>query len=339
MLDVLKDDYFNEYYTTGFVETGISLPGQLVEEIKAHYKKLAEGHNDFPKFFVKNEHQAYLEGKGLGLFFSLFPKIAEKMVKGLYDRTYRKAVYGEQMFIEKVCKHLLSNDFQKFFKTRFLLVSYDIYLGNDYKRSAAGIHTDLPNFHHFYETENDVTIYIPLIDLNDDNGGRISVLPESKLKVSGNVLLKLLEEYFSKNSNNLDENGYIDPDKIKTEDLNAFIKSKPHQEIMDHYKSVISLAKKHYANDFNKCEESKGKVLLWNNKNFHAAEGWKNENQDREVYIIRLFPLYDTKISLKSKLHGKPFNNHLIDTETGEIIKYDQAVDVSQIPKQYKLKL
>lgn len=56
----------------------------------------------------------------------------------------------------------------------------------------------MPNFHHFSETEQDITIYIPLIDLNMENGGRLAILPEarSKLRVPGNVLLKLMEEFF-----------------------------------------------------------------------------------------------------------------------------------------------
>ncbi len=339
MLDILKERYFNEYYASGFVETGLTLPESLVDTIKAHYQTIQLGHNDFPKFFANNEHQAYLEGKALGALFSTFPGLAKKMVKSLYDRTYHKAVYAEQAYIADVCAYLLSQGLHKFFKTRYLVVGYDIFLGNDYGRSAAGIHTDLPNFHHFYETENDVTLYIPLINLDDDNGGRITVLPEAKLKIPGNVLLKQLQAHFGHDARFLDENGYIDPEKITAEDLAGFVKSKPYQQLMAHYKNVITLAKKHYSQEFVSYDESKGKVLLWNNKNFHAAELWKNQQDDRAVYIIRLFPIYDCNIKLKNHLHGKLFNNHLIDTETGELQRYDHAVDVSQIPQHYKLSL
>jgi len=339
MHNILKENYFNEYYSTGFVETNTTLPNELVDEIKQHYLAKAEGHNDFPKFFVNNEHQVYLEGQVLGFLFNTFPNIAKKMVKKLYDKTYKKAVYGEQACIEKVLNYLLANDFKRFFKTRYIVVSYDMYLRNDYERSAAGIHTDLPNFHHFYETENDLTIYIPLVDLDNENGGRIQVLPENKLKLPGNILLKLLSQYFSEDPNNLDKDGYIDPDKIPAEAVVAFAKSKPHQDLMNLYKSVIGLANKHYANEFLMPTETKGKVLLWNNKNFHAAERWKNKQIDREVYIIRMFPIYDVNIKLKRNLHGNLFNNFLLDTEKGEIHRYDHQIDLSQIPAEAKLKL
>lgn len=339
MHNILKENYFNEYYSRGFVETNLSLPNELVDEIKQHYLTKEEGHNDFPKFFVNNEHQVYLEGKVLGLLFNTFPGIAKKMVKKLYDKTYRKAVYGEQVCIEKVLKYLLENDFKRFFKTRYLIVTYDMYLRNDYERSAAGIHTDLPNFHHFYETENDLTIYIPLVDLDNENGGRIQVLPESKLKLPGNILLKLLYQHFSQDPSNLDEDGYIDPDKIPTKAIAAFAASKPHQDLMNLYQSIIGLAKRHFATEFLMTNESKGKVLLWNNKNFHAAERWKNQQIDREVYIIRMFPIYDVNIKLKCKLHGNLFNKFLLDTEKGEIHRYDHPVDLSKIPAEAKLKL
>ncbi len=339
MHNILKPDYFNEYYATGFVETDTTLPDALVEEIKQCYESKAEGHNDFPKFFVNNEHQVYLEGKVLGFLFNTFPGFAKKMVKKLYDKTYKKAVYGEQACIEKVLKYLLQNNFQRFFQTRYIVASYDMYLRNDYERSAAGIHTDLPNFHHFYETENDLTIYIPLVDLDDNNGGRIKVLPESKLKLPGNILLTFLQQYFSAKPDCVDADGYIDPDKISPKELAGFIKSKPHQDLMNLYQSVISLAKKHYAHDFRTTNESKGKVLLWNNKNFHAAEAWKNEQIDREVYVIRMFPIYDVNIKLKHNLHGNLFNNFLLDTVTGEVTRYDHPVDLSKIPVEAKLKL
>src|SRR5690606_1527869 len=175
-----------------------------------------------------NEHQAYLEGRAVGFFFNAFPNTAKKVVKKFYDRAYNKAVYCEQAYIEKVLQHLLENDFQRLFKTRYIVASYDMYLRNSHEQPAAGIHTDLPNFHHIYETENDLSLYIPLVDLDDENGGRLSVLPEDKLRVPGNVLLKLLYEHFSKEPSCLDENGYVDPDRITPDQLSAFAKSKPH---------------------------------------------------------------------------------------------------------------
>ncbi|MEX2631033.1 MAG: hypothetical protein WD341_13945 [Tistlia sp.] len=339
MLGILKDPYFSEHQANGFVETGISLEEDLVEEIKEHYLTKALGHNDFPKFFVDNQHQAYLEGAVLGFVFNTFPGAAKKLVKRFYDKAYSKAVYCDQACMEKVLAQLMKQDFQRLFETRYIVASYDMYLRNSHRSPAAGIHTDLPNFHHFYETENDLSLYIPLVDLDDDNGGRLSVLPESKLKVAGNVLLKLLYEHFSQIPECLDEKGYVDPDRITARQMAAFIRSKPHQDLMTLYKGVIPLAKKQYAGDFRRTEEGRGRVLMFNNKNFHAAERWKNEQVDREVYVIRMFPLYDARIRLRQKLHGTPVNNFLLDMQEGVVHRYPHPVDVTAIPEAEKLRL
>jgi hypothetical protein len=339
MLQVLKDKSYTDYYSNGFVETDISLPEDLVDEIKGHYLAKSRGHNDFLKFFANNEHQAYLEGNAIGFFINAFPKTAKKMVKKFYDKAYNKAVYCEQAYIEKVLAYLLENGFQKLFRTRYIVASYDMYLRNGHDSPAAGIHTDLPNFHHLYETENDLSLFIPLVDLDDENGGRLSVLPEDKLRIPGNVLLKLLYEHFSQAPECLDENGYIESDRITPSQLAAFVKTKPHQDLMAVYKGATSLAKKSYAGDFKRTVETKGKVLMFNNKNFHAAEQWKNESIDREIYVIRMVPIYDARIKLKSTLHGTPVNNVLIDLEEGTIRRFDGPVDLATIPEAEKLKL
>ncbi|MCK9395627.1 MAG: phytanoyl-CoA dioxygenase family protein [Methylobacter sp.] len=342
MQSILNSQYFNEYFTNGFIDTGVSLSDGLLEEMKSHYKNVAEVRNDYPQYFTKNEHQAYLEGKVTGFLFSLFPGMASRMVSKLYGKSYNKAIHLEQAFIEKVCSQLLQQNFQRFFNTRFMVASYDIYLGNDHNhRSFIDIHSDVPNFHHFYETENDITIYVPLIDVNEDNGGRLAILPESKckLKIPGNVLLKQFEDSFLADPDCLDENGYIDSDKIDPGALKNFINSEPYKALMDNYKISTNFVRDYYADEFIKNDWKAGQIVLFNNKTFHAAETWRNPEYNREIYMIRLLPIYDTKIQLKKTLHGSRFNKYLIDTQTGSIQLYQHGVDLSQIPQQEKLKL
>lgn len=342
MQSILNTQYFNEYFTNGFIDTGVSLPDGLLEDMKNHYKNVAEVRNDYPQYFTKNEHQAYLEGKITGSLFSLLPGLANKMVTKLYSKSYNKAIHLEQTFIEKVCSHLLQQNCQRFFKTRFIVASYDIYLGNDHNhRSFIDIHSDIPNFHHFYETENDITVYIPLIDVNEDNGGRLAILPESKckLKVPGNVLLRLFEDAFLNIPAYLDENGYIDSDKIDAAAMKNFINGAPYKALMENYKISTNFVRDYYADKFIKNDWQAGQVVLFNNKTFHAAETWRNPDYNREIYMIRLLPIYDAKIQLKKTLHGSQFNKYLIDTQTGSIQLYQDSVDLSKIPQQEKLKL
>lgn len=342
MQNFLNTQYFNDYFNNGYIDTGVSLPAGLLEEMKNHYKNVAEARNDYPQYFSKNEHQAYLEGKVTGSLFALFPGLANKMVTKLYDKSYNKAIHLEQAFIEQICSHLLQQNFQRFFKTRFIVASYDIYLGNDHNhRSFIDVHSDIPNFHHFYETENDLTIYVPLIDVNEQNGGRLAILPESKgkLKIPGNVLLKLFEKSFLSNPDYLDENGYIDSDKIDDKAMKDFINGEPYKALMGNYKISTDFAKDYYMDEFIKNDWKAGQVVLFNNKIFHAAESWRNPDYNREIYMIRLLPVYDSKIRLKKTLHGSQFNKYLIDTQAGTIELHQHGVDLSKIPQQEKLKL
>lgn len=342
MHTILAERYLDEYYTGGFIDTGISLTEELVGEMKTHYANLEKERNDYPQYFDKNEHQAYLAGKLNGALFNLFPKYAEKKLKKLYGDAYCKAVHAEQIFIEKIFAQLVAQDFQRFFKTRYIVASYDIYLNNDYRhRSFTDVHSDIPNFHHFYETENDLTIYLPLVDLTEQNGGRLAILPEceSNLKIPGNVLLKLYEETFLGNKANLDKDGYIVPDRIGETDYRAFTKSKPYWQLLENYNINTEMAVNYYMDKFVKADWSAGNIFVFNNKTFHAAETWKNPQYSREIYMIRLLPIYDVKIKLKGTIHGKPFNRYLFDTEKGEFLTFDEPVDFARIPREHKLDL
>ena len=52
-----------------------------------------------------------------------------------------------------------------------------------------------------------------------------------------------------------------------------------------------------------------------------------------------MVPVYDAKIKLKSRIHGVPVNNILIDLETGEIHRSDAPVNLAKIPDGEKLRL
>ena len=116
-------------------------------------------------------------------------------------------------------------------------------------------------------------------------------------------------------------------------------KTKAHQDLLAAHKGVISMALRQYAKDFRKPKEKKGKVLIFSHKNFHAAEPWKNQTMDREVYILRFLPIYDTKIKLPHRLHGNQINNFLLDMKEGTVTRFDDPVDLARIAEEDKLKI
>lgn len=329
MFDILKGPYFREYYEAGFIETSLSLPSALVDEISGHYRQKPVGYNDFPKFFIPR--------KNLVLVKDI--KDSQQKMADYLNQFYRRAVYSEQVFLERVMRHLLDNGLSRFFKTRYLVAGYDIYLNNDHTNKEASTHFDIPNLHHVYETEDDLSLYIPLVDFNDENGGRLSVLPERKVKAPSNVMLRMIRAHFGSDPRYVDEQGRVVPDRIDQQAQVAFVESPAHEALMVLYRAMTDLVKQHYMEDFRSTIETRGTVMMFSNKNFHEAVPWKNTAVEREAYIIRLFPIYDVGIRMKEALHGMPVNRFLLDLERGEIQRHDAAIDPLSLPDAYRLKL
>lgn len=338
MQDILSDAAFRDFHRSGYLGLGAALPPGTMAALREHYETLGR-RNDSIHFLAGNEHLGYAESWLIGAFMSALAPLGRRYLRRVFDASYEQCIFAQQAFIEPVLTHLLDNGFARHFRTRFILASHDMFLSGDARHPGAGIHVDTPNFHHFYETENDLSLFLPLVDLDETNGGRLSVLPESKLKGPFNVLLKMVRAYFSKDPACLDENGDIDPDRIDARRLRAFVKSADYQTLLGFCGKMNALARTQYAGDFTTVTQRAGEAILFNNKNYHAAEQWRNAVRRREVYVIRMSPLYDAGIRLKARLHGALVNNFLIDMQAQTITRFPQAVDVNAIAREHKLAL
>lgn len=339
MLDILQDASYSTFRARGFLDTGIALPSEIIARTRAHYDAFADGHNDSMKFVAGNEHLGYAESWAIGAIFTTFKKYSLKRLERLFATSYGKCIFAEQALIGDVLAHLLANGLADHFKARYMLASHDMYLRGSDANPDVTIHFDTPNFNHFHEGENDLSLYVPLVDLNAENGGRLSLLPEGKLKVPLNAALRTAHAHFSRDPDCLDENGYVDPDRIDPKKLRAFVKTAEYQHLLRMFRSLNFLARRHYRDEFIPATQKAGMPILFNNKNFHAVEKWRNPHFDREVYVIRMSPLHDVKIRLRRRLHGAVFNNFLIDMQERKVQRLPQAVDVAQIADSEKTPL
>lgn len=62
-----------------------------------------------------------------------------------------------------------------------------------------------------------------------------------------------------------------------------------HQELMSIYKNMLSLVKTQYINDFTETIETKGKVLLFNNKIFILQNTGKIHNRQEKFMLFVCF--------------------------------------------------
>lgn len=342
MFDVLNERFFEEYYTTGFVRTKRCLPAVLVDAIHDHYTRISS-RNDICEYAFNAKKQASYLAKNASRenagSASIHHQSDDDLVKRI-DKKYRKSIYAEQKFIQPIAEWLLTENFAQYFKTRYLVISHDIYLGHDMNRTAFSMHADVPNFDHFYETENDLSLLIPLVDFCEEDGGRIQILPECKMKVPINILLVMIQDHFLPFERNLDAKGYVDTERISEEELECFKESECYLQFLEFFGVASRLAATYQQHGyFQKGTVSRGEVVMFNNRNFHAIEPWSRVDRDRELYLIRCLPVYDVKISLPAKLHGKLFNNFLMDFETHTIQRFDGAVDLGMISDRDKLHL
>jgi hypothetical protein len=338
MQEILSDAAFRDFHRNGYLGLGSELPLGTLSALRDHYQKLGS-RNDSICFLAGNEHLGYAESWSIGVFMNVFGPLGRRYLKRVFDASYEQCIFSQQAFIEPVLTHLLANGFARHFRTRFILASHDMFLSGDARHPGAPIHVDTPNFHHFYETENDLSLFVPLVDLDETNGGRLSVLPESKLKGPFNVLLKMVRAHFSSDPACLDENGDVDPDRIDARRLRVFVKSATYQTLLGFYGRMNALARTHYADELTTVTQRAGEAILFCNKNYHAAEKWRNAARRREVYVIRMSPLYDAGIRLRRQLHGAVVNNFLIDMQEKTITRFSQAVDVRTIASAQKLAL
>nr|ADA82583.1 PedK-like protein [uncultured bacterium psy1] len=340
MYALLKPDAAQEFFANGLLRPNVCVPAELVDEIKAHYGALAV-RNDISAYAYNASEQA-TRMTATSANGSLETALTEEEMKAVLDKRidkkYHKSIYAEQRFIERVFEVLFAQNVTRYFNTRYLLVSHDIYLEHDRERTAFSMHADIPNFDHFYETENDVSILVPLVDFNEENGGRIMILPESKMKVSTDSLLLLFEDFFGADTSALDENGCIDPEKIPGNRLEQFKESSGYTAFLDYFAQSTAMAQRYLNHGhFGTPDVQRGEIVLFNNRNFHAIESWKRDEIDRELYLIRCMPIYDIKMRLPNYLHGKPFNNILVDLEEKTLKRFNHAVDLSTIEANHKL--
>lgn len=340
MYALLKPDAVQEYLANGLLRPNASVSAELVNDISAHYGAIA-ARNDISAYAYNAGKQASRMAVKSADDSPEATRTEEERKASLDKRIakkYKKSIYAEQQFIEHVFKVIFAEDATRYFDARYLLVSHDIYLEHDREQTAFSMHADIPNFDHFYETENDVSILVPLVDFNKENGGRIMILPESRMKVSSDALLFLLKDFFENDPATLDQGGCIDPEKIPASRLDQFKESEGYTAFLDYFAQSTAMAKRYLDHGhFRAPDVQRGEIILFNNRNFHAIERWKRDDINRKLYLIRCMPIYDIKMRLPGRLHGKLFNNMLVDLKEKTITRFEHAVDFSTIEAQHKL--
>ncbi len=326
MRRVLSDDALRKFNANGHVRTGIRLGHDLLSRLQDHYRLAPRLANNL----------GYFETMALAFTYGRdwrgWPRrIARKWAPWMVHMHYRKKVYGKACYgssdlLAPVLRECLAQGLANCFGEIGLLVGHDIYLEKTPNHSGFHYHEDGFSWEIFYQTGDDLTLFIPLCDLNKETGGRLLVEHHPKQSVlhpERNSIYTGFAE-FCQPYGVTDENGLVSRDAVK---------ASPHRAVMSAEYARIRRSRLALCAPkppkMAPVDAKAGEVVLFCNKRFHDVEPWRLANS-RSMYIVRCFPLYDVGLAPPTRfVNNAPCNRFQIDGHNGSLTSLDCQ---SQLP-------
>ena len=202
----------------------------------------------------------------------------------------------------------------------YLLVAHDIFLENSSKETSFGIHEDGWSLEIFYQTDEDLTVYIPLQDTVASTGGRLLVDPTFEASPRHRQRNRLTKDF----SNLCEKLGCVDGDGYATREV--AVNCDAALQGFRRLRSERDALPRPDPDALRPIDARVGEVILFANKHFHSVEPWAPHNpSSRAVYIVRLTPIYDVKLRPPSAfLGGEPCNRFILDPRSECLLPVDQ---------------
>ena len=326
MYDVLSPESLDAFYNEGFVRTGIQLSDRLLDRIQHFFGHLPPSSSNWSYFRTRClSHYDDLAG-WQDLKSRAIRKFAPWIVHRQVRRDiYNKSIYGSSEILPAVLEACLARGLARHLGTLPLLVGHDIYLENSGNKRTVGFHHDGFGWEIFYQTGDDLTLYIPLQDLSADSGGRLFVErhpQQSSLHGDRNQFIKRFGDYCATVEGTTDFRGLVTRENI--------LASPQRKQMAKEFKRLINgryLLSPPSQESMRPVNAARGEVILFNNKYFHAIEPL-NADICRKIYVVRLFPLYNTTMAPPATfLNRVPCNRFLLngDRATVEAIDPERA--------------
>jgi len=316
-----------EIETSGVVRTGILLPERLASEIRTHFWQLPHTASNWGYWHLKPIRGKPTPSPRPGQLNRQQERIARAP-----GSVYGRHVFGDGRFIKPVISHVLEQGMARHFAARYVIVSHDIFLGMRQGESGFSLHFDGSSVPQPLEASEDLSLYIPLTRTNALNGGRLGVMPAGAYSVARHTRKALLALRRLAR-----EVGHLDLDRIWPEyhtPLLAGYREALQQNHLARNATTVHALKRFKEINWPSCEP--GEATLFRNQQFHFPERTHETRQARDVYIIRMAPVYDLEATCKSDLFGTPANRWLIDTKQRALIELPAAVNISTIPKELR---
>lgn len=334
MKAVLSESAFQEFQQMGYIRPGLCLSQDVLSRVREFYRAMPFGSSNWHCFLVHQvlDRDPSLRGTLRRLLARLNrrwtrwlgPRLAHWLQPQWSRRLYKKAIYTSSELLNLVLGECLASGLAQYLSEIPFLVAHELYLESDPKTMTFG---DLNEVHHdgfvwdmFYQTGDDISLYIPLHDLTQETGGRLMVDPravESSLYPTRNSRFLEFAE-FCRRRGAVNEGGLVSRE--------AVLDSPHRREIGAEYHAMekrLAELPHPLRKDLTAVSAKAGEVLLFNNKFFHDVEPWHGQGS-RSIYIVRLVPLYATGMAPPPNfLNDVPCNRLLLDSQSGRIQTFD----------------
>lgn len=204
-----------------------------------------------------------------------------------------------------------------------LLIGNEEYLECSMNDAHYGFHFDPYSFNLFYQHMDDLSIYIPFVDMTEETGGRLFVQPDINSSefykyrhYSSLEFGDFCRQIFQKSSNDL----------ITREELeNLDCDSKNVQKLKKHILTLQNQVHTFYPNIspemLTPITAKAGEVFLFNNRYYHWIEPMKKSSTRRSM-VLRCHALYDIGLQPPSNyLNNQPCNQYVLEKESSLPIK------------------
>lgn len=321
MESILSATALDEYGWNGFFRPGIMLPAALTDRIKEVFRSPDAKGSNWSHFRTLAPRSAGPLGYRLTnrLASSEWRPRNRRIHRTIRRDTYVRNYFGTSELLLPVLNECMAQGLGKQFKENHLLVSHDYFLENSSNQGGFGPHEDGWNVETFYETDDDLALYVQLQDVTEATGGRLMVDPGFRKRTAfrdRNLVLKHVSD-LCEDAGCLDDDGYADRETVKRCD--AVLKPALQLTMARMSRPGPPL------HDLTPIDAREGELILFNPKNFHCNEAWASRNTaNRMIYAIRLMPIYDVRLRPPmSFLNRSPCNRYVLDTREGILLPMD----------------
>jgi hypothetical protein len=339
MDNIFNADAWEEFRGKGFVKPGITLSPTTLDAVRELIRSPRTKGSPVSSFRLHADGRV---GEGLygahsgqrirnWMTLALRPIVARHFPSLIHRHFsqrnfYSRTCYPASDVLPTVLDEFMALGLAKQLTANHMLTGHDLFLENSSDQKGFGLHADPWSLEIFYSTDDDVSAYIQLQDVNEQTGGRLMVDPTFETSLRFRHRNRMMKEF----SEICEKLGSIDDDGNASREV--VLRSKAARNEFRRLRSEWEALPRPKSEDLSPVDARAGEVTLFSNRHFHSTEPWASHNKvNRSVYIVRCMPIYDVKLQLPSSfLDGVPCNRFVLDPKNERVLPIDPQTNVLQ---------